>query len=147
VKAETSDEELLETLRQFRDALGDKEETANIVKNIGKSRTEVSYVLLNEQARPLLLRGINTSRGFRHSILMSTQFLSPAKTGARAGTGGRAPPMDVSNYFSGGNLRGLTLRMTDDLASGERIDDDSGIDLRAVAGATGEHGRLRESLA
>jgi hypothetical protein len=99
VKAETSDEELLETLRQFRDASGNQAETANIVKAIGNSRSEVSYVLLNDQARPLLLRGINASRAFRNSIMMSTRFLSPQKTGARAGISGRPAPTDVSGVL------------------------------------------------
>ena len=99
VKHETMDEELLDKLREFRDALGDANATTAVVKSIGTSKSEVSTVLLNDRARPLLLTAINISAAFRHSVMMSLRFLAPAKNAKRAAIGGRPAPTDVSGIF------------------------------------------------
>jgi hypothetical protein len=100
IYTESAEEELLEGLRRFRDAGDDTAKVKTLIQEFSTSKSEVRYVLTNDNARPTLLQAVNISRGFRDSVMMSTKFLTPARKADQPKVSGRLPATDVSTHQS-----------------------------------------------
>jgi regulatory protein YycH of two-component signal transduction system YycFG len=93
----TIDEEIYEGLWKVRDAKGKTEVIQHLNIEFGKAKTEVRLVLRNESTRPVLLKAISTSTGFRLSPIMTSKYWQPTRTSTEVPKlNGRPPALDVS---------------------------------------------------